>query len=308
MTVFWVSFGLIAILIPVGIFTFIGWGAARMDPKPTKEQYARAGAKGFYYTFFYWLCDLFYMACFKNFLICKFIFGGLILAIILVSLSRSFSVPTNKTTFNRVGLVHDLVIGICLTIYLIYIIPNAGVKEIVIPVVAAVYGGLITLVGVAWTIKKSDRNRKEDEEKKARPIFSFEMIKAEPQPKDIKRVCFPTTLGTDYKCEVLVELENSPQSVFEIARIFHDGKWFDIQGNTKILPSTKCMLNFEFNNPLAIFLEVNDILLSKHYYEIKVLLWNIPYSNKKIFHTVREIKEISLDEMNKIIREGEKNE
>ena len=82
---YWTSFILIAIIIPVGIFTFIEWGATKMDTKPTKEQHARACAKGFYYTFFYWLCDLFYMACFINNLICKYVFGGLILVIIFVN-------------------------------------------------------------------------------------------------------------------------------------------------------------------------------------------------------------------------------
>ena len=60
-------------------------------------------------------------------------------------------------------MVFDFVLGVGLSIYLIYIIPNEGLQNIIIPIVSAVYGGLLTLVGVAWTIKKSDSDRKQEE-------------------------------------------------------------------------------------------------------------------------------------------------
>ena len=55
-----------------------------------------------------------------------------------------------------------VIIGVGLSVYLIYIIPNKDLQAIVIPIVSAVYGGLITLVGVAWTIKDTNDKRKED--------------------------------------------------------------------------------------------------------------------------------------------------
>ena len=310
---YWISFGLIAAIIPIGIFMFIGWCATKMDPKPTKEQYARAGARGFYYTFFYWLCDLFYMACFINDLICKYVFGGSILVIIFVNLARAFTSPKEKKTFDRIGMVQDFLVGTGLTIYLIYIVPNEEIRTIVIAVIAAIYGGFIGLVGVGWTIRKSDKDRKEDEIKKARPFFSYNMLRREPTLNIVvQKIClFDVSIENQDKCEVNVELENSNLSPFEIKRIHHDNKWAEAQGNTMVLPGGKCILNFRFtDNPLHIFLELEDLLKNKHYYQLRVLTLGpgALSSSGKFLHTVNEIKEISEIEMNKLIKEEPKYE
>ena len=61
------------------------------------------------------------------------------------------------------GLLQDFVLGIAITIYLIYLIPSENeLQNIVSTIIAAVYGGLLTLVGVAWTIKDGNDKRKED--------------------------------------------------------------------------------------------------------------------------------------------------
>ena len=51
---------------------------------------------------------------------------------------------------------------IAITIYLIFLISNDALQTIVLSITAAVYGGLLTLVGVAWTIKDTNEKRKED--------------------------------------------------------------------------------------------------------------------------------------------------
>lgn len=304
---YWVSFGIFAVLIPISIFMFIGWGVTKTNPKPTKEQYARVGARGFYYTFFYWLCDLFYMACFINNLICKYVFGGLILIIIFVNLARAFTSPKEKKTFDRIGMVQDFLVGTGLTIYLIYIVPNEEIRTIVITVIAAVYGGFIGLVGVGWSIRKSDKNRKEDEIKKVRPIFSYNMLREEPTLDIVvQKIClFDISFENQDTCEVNVELENSNLSPFEIKRIYHDNKRVEAQGNTIVLPGGKCILNFRFtDNPLHLFLELEDLLKNKHYYQLRVLTLGPKAlsSSGKFLHTVKAIKEIQEAEMNKLIR------
>lgn len=308
---YWVSFALIAVLIPISIFWFIGWASTKLKTKPTKEQKAHAGKMGIYYVLFYWLCDLFYMACFINNLVCKYVFGGLILVTIFINLARSFSVPKDKNAFERWGLVQDFVIGVGLSIYLIWIIPNPDVQAIVIPIIAAVYGGLITLVGVAWTIKKSDKDRKEDETKKVRPIFSYSMLRREPSlDVVVQKICFSDiALQDNFKCEANVELENSNQSPFEIKRVHHDNNWSEVEGNKMVLPSNKCLLNFRFSdNPEHIFMEVEDLLKNKHYYQLKILFLGSQSTSGRLLHTVREINEISEDEMNKLIKEEPKHE
>ena len=82
--------------------------------------------------------------------------------IVFYSLTVAFlsEIKTNKWL-----LLTDFLLGIGLTVYLIYIIPNSSLQEILIPIISAVYGGLLTLVGVAWTIKSNNKDRKADLER-----------------------------------------------------------------------------------------------------------------------------------------------
>lgn len=120
------------------------------------------------YTLFYLLVDLFYMSWFLDNLICKFIFGGLVMVIVFYNLGIVFLSGNSTCKFM---LIHDLVIGLLLTVYLIYIIPSKDIKEIVIPLVSSIYGGILTLVGVAWTIKKADFDRKEEKRNAVKPYL-----------------------------------------------------------------------------------------------------------------------------------------
>ena len=103
-------------------------------------------------------------------LVCQYIFGSLILFVVFMNLAGAFTYPKERTGLEKWGLLQDFLLGISLSIYLIYKIPNPDFKEIVVSVVAAVYGGLITLVGVGWTIRKSDHDRKEEQIQKNRPL------------------------------------------------------------------------------------------------------------------------------------------
>ena len=304
----WILFGIIAFAVLVGtlFMRYYSLMTAKIEITPQIRRHANFVA--FKLIAFYWLCDLFYMSCFINNLACKFIFGGLVMIIIFMNLTAAFTFPKDKRNgYEKYGMVQDFVIGVGLSIYLIYIIPDANVKEVVIPVVAAVYGGLITLVGVSWTIKKSDKDRREDEIKKSRPIFSYNMLRKEPTlDYVVQKLCMSDTLEKDiYSCEVFVELENSNLSMFEIKRIHHDNNWVEFEGNTVVLPGAKCLLNFRFsNNPEHIILEVEDLLKIKYYFQLKVLnITGAISSSGKILHTIREIKQISTEEMAKLVRE-----
>lgn len=166
---YWISFVIIFICIPLGV---IGMKKLSLGNNQfTSQQVKIANYRAFLLILFYWLCDLFYMSCFIYSKLWQFIFGGIILIVIFLNLAQNFSYPTKRTLFNKVGMIQDFIVGIGLTIYLIFIIPNDDIKAITIPIVAAVYGGFITLIGVSWTIKKSDIDRKEDEIQKAKPLI-----------------------------------------------------------------------------------------------------------------------------------------
>ena len=159
-TVRWFIFVALIPIIPFGIANLKR--LVFRKGKYTVEQNKQANVKVCIYTLFYWLCDLFYMSFLIDSLALKFIFGGLIMLIIFMNVVKAFTFPKDRTGFESWGLLQDFLVGIGLSIYLIYIIPDADVKEVLIPVIAAVYGGLITLVGVAWTIRKGEENRKKD--------------------------------------------------------------------------------------------------------------------------------------------------
>lgn len=190
MTTHWIIFTIIAVITLFAIPALKNWVLSKSKITITPKIESIANSRVVLYIFFYLLCDLFYMSCFINNLICKYIFGGLIMIIIFTNLSKSASIPKDKTNFEKFGMIQDFVVGIALSVYLIYIIPDKDIQDIVIPIVSAVYGGIITLVGVALTIKKSDKDRHEDEMKKAKPlvfIVNQETIKSD-REKPIHRV------------------------------------------------------------------------------------------------------------------------
>lgn len=309
---YWVSFALIAVLILIGLAGVEAWGEKRFSY--TNEQKKNASINLLKYWMFYWLCDLFYMACFLDNLICKFVFGCLIMVIVLMNVCFSFVSSNCKTFFQKIGLLQDFLVGIGLTIYLIYLIPEKELQTIILTIVAALYGGLITLVGVAWTIKKSDKDRKEDEIKHEKPYFSFNQQFHEIDLNGSEKACFPPIEGEyKYKSEVLVQLENSDKAPFILKKLYHDEKWFELEGNFTVLPSGKCFLSFYFDSPLDIVLTVQDTLGNEYYYTLYVLMVALVNgaglsSSDRFFYTLREIKEISKDELSRLVKENKSKE
>lgn len=153
MTGYWIGFALYLLFIVGGIY-------ALKLPK----------LLGVRYFIFLLFIDLFYISVVYKNIIWQIVFGSLTLLVIFSNLSVNF-IHSNKTKLvKRIELVIDFVIGIGLTVYLIYIIPNQKLQEILIPIISAVYGGLMTLVGVVLTIRKSDIDKKEEEIRKAKPV------------------------------------------------------------------------------------------------------------------------------------------
>ncbi len=134
----------------------------------TPDQIKKANIRMTKYVMFYWLIDLFYMAIFNNILSLQFVFGGLAMLVVFYNVTIVF-LSERKT--NKWLLLSDFLIGLGLTVYLIDIIPDSGLQSIIIPLTSAVYGGLLTLVGVAWTIKAGNKKHSEEERKKLIPYL-----------------------------------------------------------------------------------------------------------------------------------------
>ena len=167
---FWISFWIIAAVIIIGFvisFSYIKTLVKRNNDHKSDKLTIIMLIKS---NVLYLLADLFYMSIFTDNLVLQFIFGGTILMFIYINLGYAFSTPIKKSAFARIGLIMDFVIGIGLTIYLLFIIPNKDLQSIMVPIIAAIYGGLLTLTGVAWTIRWSVKNKENDEMKDLVPL------------------------------------------------------------------------------------------------------------------------------------------
>jgi hypothetical protein len=80
----------------------------------------------------------------------------------------SFFLPQKKRGW---GLLQDFMWGIAITVYLIFMIPGESLQTIVLTITAAVYGRLLTLVGVAWTIKDNAEKLKQERKLSIRPFL-----------------------------------------------------------------------------------------------------------------------------------------
>ena len=166
-TWWWTVFVLVALFLPVFVF---GMRSFLIKEKEYTEDQTKTSLKVCWkYVCFYWLIDLFYMAIFNYWianehsktiwLTLQFVFGGLAMVYIFYNLARAFLSNTKKQWW---GLLQDFLWGIAITVYLIFLVPNDSLQTIVLSITAAVYGGLLTLVGVAWTIKDTNDKRQED--------------------------------------------------------------------------------------------------------------------------------------------------
>lgn len=166
-TWWWAAFVLVALFLPIFVFGMRSF--LKKEKEYTEDQIKTSLRVCWKYVGFYWLMDLFYMAIFNYWtadeqlqtlwLTLQFVFGGLAMVYIFYNLARAFLSNAQKHWW---GLLQDFLWGIAITVYLIFLIPDDALQTIVLSITAAVYGGLLTLVGVAWTIKDTNDKRKED--------------------------------------------------------------------------------------------------------------------------------------------------
>ena len=289
---YWVFCVWIAVFVPLGLVNFKVISESKNNF--SIEQKKRASAKLGITMFWYWYLDLVYMTYFNKWDISFIVLGIFAVIIIFYNLTINFINKNIKNSFFDVTLIVDLVIGVLLTIVLILKIDNKDAQNVITSIVSAFYGGLFTLVGVAWTIKDLNMSRKKDENEKAIPLFSFNMLRNEPSfSTTVERVCFPNQLESEYSNEVYCLLENSNKNSFALKAIMHDKKTFSLDLNNVMLPSSKCILAFNFSNLSDdIILVVEDELGNDHSYKIEVLSLGTKSSVGKALHTVRGIKEL----------------
>lgn len=308
----WVIFALLLVAIPFALGYFALW--IKRKKNITEEQNKILSMNIARYVLFYWLCDLFYMSFIINSLACRYVFGGLIMTIIFYNIASVFvnQSATNGNSLVKVGIIQDLIVGVGISVYLIYLIPNATLQQIVIAIVAALYGGLFTLVGVAWTIRKGDADRKsdleritlerkEDERKMYRPVFSVANYLADKNKcvrillDDLLNI---DTILTKKKTKTTIDLqaiiiENSSKVEFYVTGLKFDGVYYPAKTKSLVKKDySLCAYFYEiyaFMSTPTISLCIEDLISNKYDVELQTEI-----KDNKI--SVIEIQQIHLIE------------
>lgn len=288
----WVIFALLLVAIPFALGYFALW--IKRKKNITEEQNKILSMNIARYVLFYWLCDLFYMSFIINSLACRYVFGGLIMTIIFYNIASVFvnQSATNGNSLVKIGIIQDLIVGVGISVYLIYLIPNATLQQIVIAIVAALYGGLFTLVGVAWTIRKGDADRKtdleritlerkEDERKMYRPVFSVASHVVD--SKKIVRVLLDNLLNVDTiitkkKTKTTIDLqaiiiENSSKVEFYVTGLKFDGIYYPTKTKSLVKKDySLCAYFYEsyaFKSTPTISICIEDLISNKYDVELQ---------------------------------------
>lgn len=304
----WLIFIIIIIVTPFAV-AYVGVCVKRKN-KLTKEQGKAIEVNVIKFVLFYWLADLFYMSLIIDSIPCKYIFGGFILLIVFYNLTMSFLSSTKKDALQRVGLLQDFVVGMGLTIYLIYIIPGKQVeingvvtldnslRNIITTIVAAVYGGLLALTGVAWTIRKGDKDRKEDlmriekerkeeDQKKYCPVFSVECERTV-VPKEvgyiylddlenINKIAAQNNENSNLKIQPIY-IDNSSKIEFYIYGFLFNNVFYPLP-EKKLIKKDRCYIvgffkSLRFTQNYEIFICVEDLIENKYSTKLNTVIKN----------------------------------
>lgn len=217
---FWAIFTFVAIGIPAVSFATLTY--YKEEVKVSTEQLNKYSMTSLKVTVLWWLLDLLFISIVKNWKIWPFIFGFLALLLIFYNLAISFLYKRKNSNF---FLLQDFILGIGLTIYLLYIIPDEKLQGIMITVISAVYGGLITLVGVAWTIKESHNSNRNAHLKSIKPLFYAVMYNNVDYTKSstVQMSFRPKIDVVGWKFSILGAIRNSDKSDLIIEKISIDG-------------------------------------------------------------------------------------
>lgn len=280
----WILFSLILVFV---FFVFFGFlASAWRKHKPTDEQKRNSSIVIIKYIFFYWLLDFFYMACFNDWLLWKFIFGYLILVIIFYNLANSFVVPKKRKGFEKIGLLQDFIVGIAITVYLLYIIPDLLLQEILISVVSAVYGGLITLVGVTLTIRFTKKESQEKDKELNKPLIFCDPLYDE---ADFKPIFFGDKTKNKYEIRSII---NSDKTQFKIVSLLVDSIEYKVDGLNFLNKGDKALLYL----PIEEEIEIDKIILVTSSLDSCTYKFAITFEQKEHCLYATQIEEVKNDE------------
>ncbi len=274
----WVIFSYFFFLIPFSFYNLLAIGVSQNTESEEKKQVIALNM--IKYTALYWLFDLFYMSIFNDWLIFKFVFG--ILAILLISFNL-IDVFLHGIKSIRFFFTLELIFGLGLSGYLIFIIPNEKLQTIVLAIVSALMGGIFTLLGVAWTIKKGDddrkadlhqmeEDRKEEERKKLIPYIRISHDEKSLVNATVKKIKEKDVWNKESNLNfvnnrffslyrIVFSIKNISTNNIILMGVFIDNDYFDFDKYALIEPNSVCKIEIGDKSTLTLFDEIKSIKL-----------------------------------------------
>lgn len=243
-----------------------------------------------------------------------FAFGGPLTVLLYWGLIHDFLSSKRITPFSRTFGIVSSIFSFCtvigLTVYLLYLIPEdfQNLQNILITIIAAIFGGSMTLVGVAWTIrqgqkeraddrKQLEEDRKQEEIKKAKPIISFLDLKSIANEPIL--TCTFTGLPYVDRPETVsmkARFINSDNSNFKVAAFEIDGKRYPAEYTFYIVKNQTFYVRFNVsgkNRKYIIVLE--DILGNQYSYQMEIKPVSKGRISGELFYNLIGFSEITED-------------
>lgn len=208
-----------------------------------------------------------------------------IIGIVLIIINISSMVKTflSKDSALKKLLPFDIIVPLVIGICLLWLLEDEKLQDIATTIVASHFGGFLTLVGVAWTIKRQDEIRKEDiakreEERKqeeiakAKPFFSIKVLMTAPKQQENNWCRIKVCDDGCKKIPAYAQINNSEHSIITLKKFYFE-KWIEISENNVILNNQSVILFFNTHKSAdkwdkPCYLMVEDILGNKYYYKV----------------------------------------
>lgn len=174
-----------------------------------------------------WYLDLTYICWFMNWIIPFYILSTIYFVRMVYILSNVVINGKSAIPYANFFIVCEFALAILLLIFLIYKLPDENLQTIVISISAAIIGGLLTFIGVLMSIKKSDRDRKEERLLQIKPFFFYTTYFAGPDYVNEKKSPHFKDFGISIKNGKSVNLGrfiNSDKIEFYIKSIIINGE------------------------------------------------------------------------------------
>ncbi len=308
----WFVFGLLAIVLPFGIINL----RLRIITKDvyTDKQIINANIVTVKYILYFWLLDCLYMAIFNQWIVCIYILGTITLIKIFYDSATMFIAKAARSKIENISLIVDFIVGVALSIYLIYLIPDRlkDLQTIVTSIVAALYGGILTLLGVAITIRKGERDRIKDEKNKYIPYLNLVKfgdteipdIDSTVEIGDIRwlkheRPTEDVTLKYSYEFLKNIYVKNISNFCLILKGILINNRYAEfvnnqiIEANGKVKIPRKNLGYKTYEYPLKVKLIALDVLKNVYYFDLEIELLGgraIPYEEGQNTYSLTEYK------------------